>query len=94
MTVASDILKLIGYIKVMNGKLDLRSYFLRAPTSMPTLCLDLFTHFVVNESGTVHVDAIKFFKECLLNLLSEDEKDGFVCKIIDTFLSRPINHIS
>lgn len=94
MTVASDLSKLIGHIKGMAAVTDLKSYFVTVCPNMSAFCLEFFTHLVVNESGQTHTDAINFFKDCLLEMLSPEEKNGFICNIIDTFLSKPISHIS
>ena len=49
---------------------------------------------IVNESGSVQSDSIKFLKECLLELVSPNDVQKFICRIIDEFLSAPINYIS
>ena len=35
-----------------------------------------------------------FFKECVFDLLSQNEKNDLICKIIETFLTVPISHVS
>jgi hypothetical protein len=42
----------------------------------------------------VQSDSIKFLKECLLELVSPNDVQKFICRIIDEFLSAPINYIS
>jgi hypothetical protein len=61
---------------------------------MLDFCLEYFTRLIVNESGSVQADSIRFLKECLLDIVSPDEAQKFICRIIDEFLSAPINHIS
>jgi len=39
--------------------------------------LTLFRHYVVNESGRCVEDMISFLKDCILPILTEDEKKKF-----------------
>jgi hypothetical protein len=92
-TLASDLAKLIVFIKDLKC-LDLKHFFSQEVANMPEFCLEFFTTLVVNEAGPVAKNAINFFKECLLDLLSPDEKNTFTCSIISKFLSTPISHVS
>jgi len=91
-TVAGDLSKLISYVKSLKYT-ELNDTF-KQQVSVADFCLEYFTRMIVNETGQVRADAINFFKDVLIDLLSQQERENFLCKIIETFLSAPIKHIS
>ena len=91
-TIANDLSKLISHIKGQN--VAIKPNFEKQCSSIADFCLEYFTRLVVNEQGPVQTDSIKFLKECLLELITLEEKQTFICRIIDEFLSVPLSHIS
>jgi len=59
-----------------------------------SFCLQYFTHLVVNDSEKIQDDSIKFIKDCLLELFSPAEKNEFINRIVELFLSTPLKYIS
>lgn len=87
--VANDLAKLINYIVNLGSIGDIRSHFLKVSPSMTDFCLELFDHLVVRESGNSASEMTKFFRECLFNMLTEEERKAFIAKVLDLYLSTP-----
>lgn len=68
-TVATDLSKLISYIKSLNYS-EFNNTFKQLP-SVSDFCLEYFTRMIVNETGQVRNDAINFFRDVLIDLLSQ-----------------------
>ena len=59
-----------------------------------SFCLQYFTHLVVNDTDRIQDDSIKFIKDCLLEFFSPEEKNQFINRVVEMFLSVPVKHIS
>lgn len=101
---AIDLTKLIKFI-FQNGQLEtsaIRESLLRVHASanksdsngLSDFTLTLFRHYVVNESGRCVEDMISFLKDCVLPILTEDEKKNFFEATLEQFLRQPEGHIS
>ena len=62
--------------------------------SLANVAINLFTHYVVNESGKSVDDMLQFIKECLLKFMAAEEKDTFFRMTIQRFLFTPQKTIS
>ena len=62
--------------------------------SLANVAINLFTHYVVNESGKSVDDMLQFIKECLLKFMTAEEKDNFFRMTIQRFLFAPQKTIS
>ena len=58
------------------------------------MAINLFTHFVVYESGKSVDNMLTFIKECLLEYMNKEEKTAFFRKAIEKFLYKPDKNIS
>jgi len=92
-TVACDLTKLVNHISATKT-LNMRAHFLKVTDSLPKLCLDLFRHFIVNESGSPRAEMIKFIKECMFSMMTAEEQKAFFFQIIDNFLCEAMADIS
>ena len=59
-----------------------------------SFCLQYFTHLVVNDTDRIQDDSINFIKDCLLEFFSPEEKNQFINRVVEMFLSVPVKHIS
>lgn len=84
---ASDLTKLIKFI-FQNGQLEkdaIRQSLLKvhmeaqneSSGDLSNFTLTLFRHYVVHESGRCVEDMISFLKDCILPILTEEEKRKF-----------------
>lgn len=90
-TVASDVTKLIMYAKTSNNDLDLRSHFQKVNPDLAKVCLQLFSQFVVNETGRPRDEMITFLNNCFLSdsssVLTDEERKTFLFSVLDKHLS-------
>lgn len=81
-TIASDITKLIMYAKTCNGEVNLRTHFSKVNSDLAKVCLQLFSQFVVNETGRTRDEMITFLNTCFLskscNVLTDEERRSFL----------------
>ena len=89
---ASDLTKLIKFI-FQNGQLEkdaIRQSLLKvhmeaqneSSGDLSNFTLTLFRHYVVHESGRCVEDMISFLKDCILPILTEEEKRKFFSQAI------------
>jgi len=57
--------------------------------NLANVAINLFTHFVVNESGKSVENMLTFIKECLIEFMTKEEKTSFFRMAIEKFLFRP-----
>ena len=76
MTVACDLTRLINQISASKA-VDMRMHFLKVTDRLPKLCLSLFKHFIVNESGSPRAEMIKFLNECMFSMMTKEEQKSF-----------------
>ena len=104
MALAIDFTKLVKFIfQKMNGQPNavetIRECFAAVDASgeksLANVSIDLFTHFIVNDSGNAKRQMLFFFKDVLLKQLLTPEEKSFVFNaIMDKFLAAPNDLIS
>lgn len=104
MALATDFTKLIKFIfQKMNGQPNaietIRECFaaidVSGEKSLANVSIDLFTHFIANDSGNAKRQMLIFFKDVLLKQLLTPEEKSLVFKVImDKFLAAPNELIS
>ena len=75
-TVACDLTRLVNQISATKT-VNMRTHFLKVTDSLPKLCLSLFRHFIVNESGSPRAEMIKFLNECMFSMMTKEEQKSF-----------------
>lgn len=93
MTIAVDLCKLVHHVKQESSE-DLKPYFDAVTPNIKDFCLSFFNCMVVHESGKTATDSIAFIRNCLYELMTDQEKEEFVCTIVQDLLTVPTKAFS